>query len=567
MPSMKGAEALLKALAGEGVDTIFGISGGAVIPIHDALYDNPYGIRHILTRHEQGAAHMADGYARATGKVGVCMATSGPGATNLVTGIATANMDSVPIVAITGQVKRPAIGKDAFQETDIVGITMPIVKHSYLVQDPQAIPDIIHEAFYIAGTGRPGPVLIDMPSDVSMSEIEWEEPRLDNLRGYRVPRKPNARQIKEAAALIGQSQRPLLYIGGGVITAGAHEEVRALADKCGLWVTNTLLGKGGFPETDARSLGMLGMHGTAYANKAMHHCDLIIAVGARFDDRVTGDLERFAPEAAVIHIDVDPAEIGKSVHPNVPIVGDAKQALAMLVEAVQPREGGEWERTLAQWKSDNPLSYEDSEEGLKPQYVVQRLFERTRGEAVLVTDVGQHQMWAAQYYLTSQPRHFLSSGGLGTMGYGLPAALGAQVGCPDALVVLIAGDGSIQMNIQELATACREQLPVKVFIFNNGWLGMVRQWQELLFERRYAGVDLCCSPDFVALAEAYGVKGLRARRKQELEDVISAALEVRDTTCVVDIQIEPEENVFPMIPAGKSAEDIWLEDPGKGGPA
>jgi acetolactate synthase-1/2/3 large subunit len=565
---MNGAEALVKTLAAEGVETIFGISGGMVIPIHDVLYDRACGVKHILTRHEQGAAHMADGYARASGRVGVCMATSGPGATNLVTGIANASMDSVPIVAITGQVRTTAMGKDAFQETDITGITLPIVKHSYLLKRSEDVARVVHEAFYVARTGRPGPVVIDIPWDVSMGQIDWQEPTLANLRGYRVPGVPDPDAVRAAAQAINAAERPLLYIGGGVITAGASELVRALADKCSLFVTNTLLGKGGFPETHERSLGMLGMHGTAYGNYAMHHCDLIVAVGARFDDRVTGKLETFAPEAKVVHIDVDVAEIGKSVSVDYPIAGNAGEALELLIEQVEPRERGVWEDRLAAWKGDHPLHYPPSESGHpRPQHVAKRLFELTEGAAICATDVGQHQMWAAQYYLCDRPRQFLSSGGLGTMGFGFPAAIGAKVACPEDEVILMAGDGSIQMNIQELATAVRERLAVKVFVFNNGWLGMVRQWQDLMFERRYAGVDLECNPDFVKLAEAYGAVGLRAEREDQLDDVIREALAVEDGPCLVDVHVEPEENVFPMIAAGKTVEEMWLGDPREGAEA
>ena len=562
MAKMKGAEALVKALAAEGVDRIFGISGGMVIPIHDVLYDEPYGVKHVLTRHEQGAAHMADGYARASGKVGVCMATSGPGATNLVTGIANASMDSVPIVAITGQVRTTSMGKDAFQETDITGITLPIVKHSYLLKQSADVARVVHEAFHVARTGRPGPVLIDIPWDVSMGEIEWEEPTLANLRGYRLPGTPDAAAVAAAAQAINEAERPLLYIGGGVITSEASGAVRELADKCSLFVTNTLLGKGGFPETHQRSLGMLGMHGTAYGNYAMHNCDLIIAVGARFDDRVTGSLETFAPNARVVHIDIDAAEIGKSVAVDYPITGNAKEALEMLIEAVDAREPTAWEEQLAQWKAEHPLSFPPPENGRpRPQQVVQRLFELTGGKAICVTSVGQHQMWAAQYYLCDRARQFVSSGGLGTMGFGFPAAIGAKVARPDDQVIAIVGDGSFQMNLQELATAVREKLAVKVFIFNNGWLGMVRQWQDLLFDRRYAGVDLECNPDFVKLAEAYGAAGLRVEHEEQLDDAINEALAVEDVPCVVDIQIEAEENVFPMIPAGKTVDEMWLGDP------
>ncbi|HJN14808.1 MAG TPA: biosynthetic-type acetolactate synthase large subunit, partial [Armatimonadota bacterium] len=476
MPKMNGAQALLKVLKEQGVEVIFGIPGGVTIPVYDALYDEP-DLRHILVRHEQAAAIAAEGYARRSGKVGVCCATSGPGATNLVTGLADAMMDSIPMVAITGQVKTPAIGRDAFQEADVTGITNPITKNNRLIKRPEDLIGTVREAFYLASSGRQGPCLVDLPMDISMAEVDWyDEPTNGNfdLEGYNPPGEGDPQAVEAAAKLIAESEKPLLYVGGGVVSANGRDEIRALAKKTDIYVVNTLLGKGAFPETDSQSLGMPGMHGTAYASYAINHCDLMIAVGARFDDRVTGDLKTFAPGAKVIHIDVDPAEIGKNRDADVGILGDAKLVLAQMVEAVDERKRGAWEDHLDEYRAEHPL-FIPACEGVYPQYVVNEIFNVTNGEAIVATEVGQHQMWAAQLYRCAEPRQFLSSGGLGAMGFGFPAAIGAQVASPDMPVFNIAGDGSIQMNIQELATCVHEKLPIKVAILNNGTLGMVRQ--------------------------------------------------------------------------------------------
>ena len=558
---MTGAQALIKSLEKEGVEVIFGFPGGVVLPIYDVLYDSK--IKHILTRHEQGAAHAADGYARATGKVGVCMATSGPGACNLVTGIATAEMDSVPMVAITGQVATHVIGTDAFQEADTTGITLPVAKHNYLVKDAVEIPGVVQEAFLLASTGRNGVVLIDVPVDVSRDEIDFKYPeKRTSLPGYKPTTKGHARQIKEAARLILAGKRPVIYAGGGVISSGASEELRKLARLLDFPVTTTLLGKGAFPETHRLSLGMLGMHGTSYANYVMMETDLIVAVGARFDDRITGRLDTFAAHAKVIHIDIDPAEIGKNVKVDVPIVGDAKSVLGELLAALKPRvEAGagsslkQWLQQVEQWKKEYPLSIPKG--GLRPQFVVDQIYRVTKGNALIVTDVGQHQMWAAQFYKSTKPRHFISSGGLGTMGFGLPAAIGAKIGCPDATVIDIAGDGSIQMNSQELATAVLNKVPIIIAIIDNGYLGMVRQWQELFYDKRYSHSSLRRgeSPDFVKLAEAYGAIGQRVTKPSEVEPALAKALKARKPV-MIDFIVEQEENVFPMVAPGASLDDM-----------
>lgn len=546
---MSGAQILIECLKKEGVEVIFGYPGGQVLPIFDKLYDAP--IKFILTRHEQGAAHAADGYARATGKVGVCLATSGPGATNLVTGIATAYMDSIPMIAITGQVKSFLIGNDAFQEADITGITRPITKHNYLVEDVRDLARILKEAFHIASTGRPGPVLIDIPSDIQMQETEFDYPQKIEIRGYNPTYIGHIGQIKRAAKAIAEAKRPILYVGGGVIISGASEEVAELATKNDIPVTMTLLGLGAFPATDKLSLGMLGMHGTAYANHSIMESDLIIAVGARFDDRVTGKLDAFAPHAKVIHIDIDPASVSKNVEVDIPIVGDAKTVMKQLNKSVKKPDTKEWLKKIEEWKNKYPLKYKDDDK-LHPQYVVEEIYNVTKGEAIICTEVGQNQMWAAQFYKFMKPRTMLSSGGLGTMGYGFPAAIGAQIGRPGAAVFDIAGDGSIQMNIQELATAVINKLPVKVAILNNCYLGMVRQWQELFYKKRYSYTCLggTC-PDFVKLAESYGAVGMRITRKEDVRPAIEKALEI-DNTVFLDFHVEQEENVFPMVPAGEA---------------
>ncbi len=554
---MTGAHALLEALKCEGVDVIFGYPGGQVLPIYDALYDFP-GLRHILVRHEQGAAHAADGYARASGRVGVCLATSGPGGTNLVTGIATAYMDSIPMVAITGQVPTFALGKDSFQEADITGITMPVTKHNYLVKAVADLPTIVKEAFLIARTGRPGPVLIDIPSDVSRAETEFRYPDKVNLPGYKPRTAGHPLMVKRAAELIAAAERPVIYGGGGVLAAGAHKELAKLAHTINSPVTMTLMGKGGFPETDPLSLGMPGMHGTAYANYALNEADVIIAVGVRFDDRVTGKLATFAPKARFIHIDIDPAEIGKAVQPEVPIVGDCKLVLTALLKRLQPQAHDAWLAQVEKWKRDYPLSYKG--EALKPQYVIEQLWQATQGKAIITTEVGQNQMWASQWYPCERPRQFISSGGLGTMGYGFPAAIGAQIACPDAVVWDIAGDGSIQMNIQELGTAVANRLPVKVAIINNCWLGMVRQWQQLFWRERYSFSDMVPGmPDFVKLAEAYGAVGLRVDTPAQVRPAIEKAMSVTDRPTIVDFRVCPVENVMPMVPAGGSIDQMMVD--------
>jgi acetolactate synthase-1/2/3 large subunit len=543
-----GAQILIEVLRQEGVDLIFGYPGGAVIPLFDALYDAP-DIRFVLTRHEQGAGHAADGYARASGRAGVCLATSGPGATNLVTALATANFDSVPVVAITGQVKTHLIGNDAFQEADITGITRPITKHSYLVKDVNQLAHCLKAAFHIATTGRPGPVLVDIPVDVAQAKTEAPVPQEVKLPGYKPHTEGNVRQIKIAAEAINQSQQPVIYAGGGVIIAGASDLLRELAEKGNIPVTTTLLGLGCFPETSPLSLKMLGMHGTAYANHAVMDSDLIIAVGARFDDRITGDVTKFAPRAKIIHIDIDPASISKNIKVHIPVVGDAKNVLAKLVPLVRFAERREWFARIEAWKKKNPLVY--GAEGLRPQYVVETLDELAPDDTIICTEVGQNQMWAAQFYRYKYPRTFISSGGLGTMGFGFPAAIGAQMACPGRTVVDIAGDGSIQMNIQEMATAVANDLPVKIVILNNGFLGMVRQWQELFYNRRYSGSVLRGNPDFVKLAEAYGAAGRKVTERKEVHDALRECL-ASPKLFVLDAMIEPEENVFPMVPAGEA---------------
>lgn len=546
---------MIKCLQEEGVDIIFGYPGGAVLPIYDEIYRS--NIRHILTRHEQGAVHAADGYARVTGRPGVCITTSGPGATNAVTGIATAYMDSVPLIVLTGQVPVGSLGRDSFQEADITGITLPITKHSYLVKNTSDLARVVKEAFYIATTGRPGPVLIDLPRDVCQAQAVFDYPKSVHLRGYRVLKKVNMLQVNQAARLINQSERPVIYAGGGVIISGAHRELLSLAEKACIPVTTTLMGLGGFPETHPLSLGMLGMHGTRYANYAICECDCLIAIGARFDDRVTGKIETFAPHAQVIHIDIDAAEIGKNVRVNVPIVGDVRMVLEELVPRVETRSSRpEWLGKIEEWKRKYPLSYQQGEDVIKPQFVVEQIYEATKGEAIITTEVGQNQMWAAQFYKFTRPRTMVTSGGLGTMGFGFPAAIGAQLGRPEEIVFGIAGDGSFQMNSQELATAVAYQVPVKIAILNNGYLGMVRQWQQLFYGGRYSQTTLRgASPDFVKLAEAYGATGLRATRPEEVRPAIEQALNTPGPV-IIDIHVDPEENVYPMVPPGGSLHEM-----------
>ncbi len=545
-----GADLLVEAFRSEKVDFIFGYPGGVVIPIFDVFYDVK-DIKFILTRHEQAAVHAADGYARVTGKPGVCVATSGPGATNLVTGIATANMDSVPLVIITGQVKRHLIGNDAFQEVDVTGITRSISKHNYLVQSIEELPRVIKEAFYIATTGRPGPVVIDLPLDVTVSETNDFYPEEVAIRGYNPNYEGNIKQIKNVAGMINESERPVFYAGGGVIISGCSQELFDIAVKSQIPVTNTLLGLGSFPGGHELALGMLGMHGNAYANYAIMKSDLIIAVGARFDDRVTGKVEEFAPNAKIIHIDIDPSSISKNIKVDLPVVGDAGNILRQLKGLVKEKTRPGWLEQIEEWKKKFPTKYAQDDEGLAPQYVVEQIYELTQGKAIITTEVGQNQMWTAQFYKFTEPRQLVSSGGLGTMGYGLPAAIGAQLGCPDRVVCDVAGDGSIQMNIQELTTAVRLKLPLNVCILNNMYLGMVRQWQELFFSKRYSQTDLDDSPDFVSIARAFGAEGLLVNKREDVVPALTEAFE-SDKTYVLDFHVKREENVFPMVPAGEA---------------
>ena len=550
---MTGAEIFVRSLIEEGVEIVFGYPGGAVIGIYDALHDIS-DIKHILTRHEQGAVHAAEGYAKASGKPGVALVTSGPGATNTVTGIADAYMDSVPIIVFTGQVALKLIGNDAFQEADIVGITRPITKHNYLVRDVKELASTIKEAFYVATTGRPGPVLVDLPKDVMASKTHFDYPKKVSLRSYNPHVEGHMKQLEKAAALIAKSKRPVLYVGGGAILSNASEELKNFARKTRIPVTTTLHGLGSFPENDELSMGMLGMHGTWYSNTAVHYCDLLIAVGARFDDRVTGNTEAFAAEAKKIHIDIDPTAISKNVKVDVPIVGDVKRVLQKLIQMVEPLDTMDWLQTIKQWKSEHPLRYRNGKL-IRMQHVIKKIGELTNGNAVIVSDVGQHQMWAAQFFKYIHPRTYITSGGLGTMGFSLPAAMGASFARKDLPIISVSGDGGIQMNIQEMATCVEYKVPVKIFILNNGYLGMVRQWQELFWRKRYSHVAMY-SPDFVKLADAYGCPGFRAVNTNEVEDVIKKALAVKDGPVVVEFKVVPEDNVYPMIPAGQTWNEI-----------
>ncbi|HAF70376.1 MAG: acetolactate synthase large subunit [Acetothermia bacterium 64_32] len=549
---LTGAEILWESLVREGVEVAFGVPGGAVIHITDALPRYP--VRFVLTRHEQGAAHAADGYARATGKVGVCLATSGPGATNLVTGLATAYMDSVPLVAITGQVPTPVIGTDAFQETDITGSTLPVTKHNYLVTEVGDLAPTIREAFYLARTGRPGPVLVDIAKDVQAAREEFSYPEEVKLPGYREGYPVPEEALRKAAELIQKAQRPLILAGHGVILSGACAELRALAERADIPVATTLLGIGAIPGSHPLSLGMAGMHGTPQANRAIQACDLLFAVGMRFDDRVTGDPKAFAPGAAIVHLDIDPAEIGKNVRVDLPLLGDAKELLSALLPLVEPASRTGWWKEIDPWREEfdweEPLR---DQSHLRPQKVIHAIWQATEGRALVVSDVGQNQMWEAQYYRHERPT-LITSGGLGTMGYSLPAAIGAQIGRPEELVWVVTGDGGLQMTVQELATVVQENLPIKIAVINNGYLGMVRQWQELFFSRNYAATPLS-GPDFSRLASAYGIPGLTVRRPQEVEGAISRALEHRGPI-LIDFLVEKEENVFPMVAPGKSLSDM-----------
>lgn len=556
---ISGSEILLRSLLLEGVECVFGYPGGAVLYIYDALYGFK-DFHHLLTRHEQGAIHAADGYARATGKVGVCIATSGPGATNTVTGIATAFMDSVPLVVITGNVVSSLIGTDAFQEADITGITMPITKHSYLVRRVEDLPRIIHEAFHIANTGRKGPVLIDIPKDVSANKTLFEPVQTINLRGYNPTVVPNRLQLDKLAAAIQEAERPVIIAGGGVVYSGGHEQLFEFVNKTQIPITTTLLGLGAFPSGHELWMGMPGMHGTYTANQSIQQSDLLINIGARFDDRVTGKLDGFAPHAKVAHIDIDPAEIGKNVHADIPIVGDVKTVLEMLNPLVSRADKADaWRAQVQRLKAEKPLKYKDSDTVLKPQWVIEMLNETTGGEAIITTDVGQHQMWTAQYYKFNQPRSWITSGGLGTMGFGFPAAIGAQMGHPDRLVISINGDGGMQMCAQELAICAINNIPVKVVVINNQVLGMVRQWQEIIYDNRYSHINLEGSPDFVKLAEAYGVKGLRATNKEEARRVWQEALDTPGPV-LVEFVVSKEENVYPMVTQGSTIDQMLMGD-------
>jgi acetolactate synthase-1/2/3 large subunit len=556
---MRAVDALMECLKAEGVDVVFGLPGGANLPTYDAFYDA--GIRHILVRHEAGGGHAAEGYAKATGKVGVSLGTSGPGATNLVTPICDAMMDSVPVVFLTGQVRTDLLGTDGFQEADTIGITMPIVKHSFQIRHPLEIPRSLHEAFHIARTGRPGPVVVDIPQDLSRADIPYEPVTDVHLPGYQPTTDGNQKQIRLAAKALANSRRPVIYAGGGVVNANASAELTELCLSDKLPITCTVMGLGAFPAPHEQWLGMLGMHGTRAANYAMDEADLIVAIGARFDDRITGKLSEFAPRAKFVHIDIDPAEISKNVPAHIPIVGDAKNIVPRLTaeyraQAPDPARLEDWWSRIRTWRERHPLRYDDSADAeIKPQYMVRALYEATGGDAIVTSDVGQHQMWTAQWYDFAKPRRWINSGGLGTMGFGLPAAMGAKVGCPDQTVVCIAGDGSVQMNMQELATCAQEGIAIKVFIMNNGYLGMVRQWQELFWDKRYSQVDMGKWPDFVKVAEAYGATGFRFEDKHTLVDDMKQAL-ATDGPVLCDVRVTREENTYPMIPAGKPARDM-----------
>ena len=558
-----GAQVLIKMIKAEGIDTIFGYPGGCVIDIYDELAKQE-GLRHILVRHEQGAVHSADGFARANKSVGVALVTSGPGATNAVTGIASAHSDSIPIVVFTGQVPTALIGNDAFQEVDIVGITRPCTKHNYLVKSIDKLASTIKEAFYLARSGRPGPVLVDLPKNILQAQIDFEEPGKISLKSYKPNYKPNKKQLNKVVEMIKKAKRPVIFAGGGVIVSQASEQITRLAKMADIPVTASLMGLGAFPGSDPLWLGMLGMHGTYRANMSIGHCDLMIAAGVRFDDRVTGNIEKFAPTAKIVQIDIDPTSIHKNIEVHCPIVGDCKAALEGILHLMEDQKTDDlknnrpqWLDQIEEWKSTTPLKYNQGSEVIKPQFVVEKLYELTKGDAIITTEVGQNQMWAAQYYHFNKPNHFITSGGLGTMGFGLPAAIGAKAACPDKLVVDVAGDGSIQMNIQELMTAVESKIDVKIVILNNQYLGMVRQWQELFYEKVYSFTNMENTPDFVKLAEAYGAKGLRCTRPDEVESVLSQGLN-HEGTVIMEFAVDKEESVYPMVPAGGSITEMLL---------
>jgi len=557
---MSGCEILIRTLLDENVGTVFGYPGGVLLGIYDELYKTPR-LQHILVRHEQGATHAADGYARVTGKPGVVIVTSGPGATNTITGITTAYMDSVPLVVFTGQVTSGMIGKDAFQEADIIGISRPVTKHSYLVKDVNQLQNIIKEAFHIATTGRPGPVLVDLPVDVMRDQAVYRADQNIEIQGYKPVYDGHSSQIDKAIELINSAERPVIYAGGGVNIGDASELLKTLARKTNIPVTTTLLGLGVFPENDNLSLGMVGMHGTWYANMALTECDLLIAIGARFDDRVTGNLKKFSLKSKKIHIDIDPSNIAKVVKVDVPIVGHVKNILPHLIDKVSEMEHNNWLHTIDEWKRTNPLSYNKSSSGISPQFVIEQIAEATAHEAIVVTDVGQNQMWAAQYYGYRKPRSLLSSGGLGTMGYGLPAAMGASLGSPERTIVCITGDGGFQMNSQELATAVHYKLPLKIVLLNNGFLGMVRQWQDLFYDKRYSHTHIDPgNPDFIKLAESYGAAAIRITSQSNIQSAIAESMNITDRPVIMEFIIAKEENVFPMVPAGKALSDMIINN-------
>jgi len=553
-----GAEVIIQCLIREGVEYVFGYPGGAAIPLFDALVDAK--IKLVLVRHEQGATHMADGYARATGKPGVVLVTSGPGATNTVTGILTAQMDSSPMIVLCGQTISPMLGKDAFQEADVTGITYPVVKHSYLVKNAADIPRIMKEAFHIATTGRPGPVLLDLPKDITSGPCTAPMVETVDLPGYEIPGTPDAVLLQRAADLISRSRKPLFYVGQGAVISGAGKAILQLAEKLNAPIVNTLLGKGAVPEDHPLNLGMLGMHGTAYANKAVMHCDLIFAIGSRWDDRITGKMSEFCSNATKLHLDIDPAEFGKIIQPDVSLVGDARKGIEALIPMVSKLDSAEWVKQCAAWRKQYPLRYA-KHGGLRAQQVLDELDKLTRGKAVVTTDVGQHQMWAAQFIRSTFNRSWISSGGAGTMGFGFPAAIGAQLGVPDKPVWAIVGDGGFQMTLCELATAALQKVPLKILIINNNYLGMVRQWQELFFDNRYSGVDMVGNPDFVKLAEAYGVKAWRIRRSGDVKRILKQAAAYNEGPCLIEAEVVKEDNVFPMIPAGAGYKDMLIERP------